>query len=52
MRSQTIYLLGVIPLGFAYYPVKAALGGPALLVLVVVYALALRLAAERFANKA
>lgn len=52
MRTQTIYLLGMIPLGLAYYPVKAALGGPALVASVVVYALALRFAAERFGTGA
>ena len=51
MRTQHIYMLGLIPAGLAYYPVKAAVGGPMILVIGVIYAVALRLLAERLGSR-
>ena len=52
MRKQHTHTLGLIPAGLAYYPVKAAVGGSMTLVIVVIYAVALRLLAERLGKKA
>ena len=51
MRPGMIYTFGMISLGLAYYPIKAALTGPAHLFVVVDYALALRLVAVRLGTK-
>ena len=48
MTTGAIYLIGVIILGLAYYPLKESLTGPVFLGVAVTYLLALRFLAKRF----